>query len=189
MGRLRYTAIMSADGFLTDPDGRYDWAVPDDEVLAFVTDRERGADTHLYGRRMYEEMRVWEDVSSGWPDLELEFARTWRAATKVVYSSTLPEVATARTRLERVFDPVRVRAIVDGAPHDVSVSGPTLAAEAFRHDLVDDVELYLVPMLVGGGLRALPDGVRAGLELAGQHRFGNGFAFLHYRRARGQDGR
>ena len=189
MGRLRYSAIMSADGFLTDADGRYDWAVPDDEVFAFVSDRERSADTHLYGRRMYEEMRVWEDIVSGRPDGELEFARIWRAATKLVYSSTLPEVTTTRTRLERSFDPARVRAVVDGAPNDVSISGPTLAAEAFRHGLVDDVELYLVPVLVGGGLRALPDGVRTGLELSEQRRFGNGFVFLHYRRLRGQDGR
>src|SRR5690606_14547485 len=114
MGRLRYPVIMSADGYLTDAAGRYDWAVPDDEVLAFVTERERDADTHLYGRRMYEEMRVWEDVHADRPELDLEFARTWRAATKIVYSSTLPEVTTSRTRLERMFDPERVRALVDG---------------------------------------------------------------------------
>ena len=184
MGRLRYSMIVSADGHLADADGRYDWAMPDDEVLAFVTERERDADTHLYGRRMYEEMRGWEgvDAASGRSDLDLEFGRTWRAATKVVYSATLSEVTTARTRLERSFDPARVRAIVDAAPNDVSISGPTLAAEALRHDLVDDIELYLVPMLVGGGLRALPDGVRRRLELVGQRRFANGFLHLHYRR-------
>lgn len=189
MGRLRYPVIMSADGYLTDAAGRYDWAVPDDEVLAFVTERERDADTHLYGRRMYEEMRVWEDVHADRPELDLEFARTWRAATKIVYSSTLPEVTTSRTRLERSFAPERVRALVDGAPNDVSISGPTLAADALRQGLVDDLELYLVPVLVGGGLRALPDGVRLGLEAAEQRRFGNGFVFLHYRNRRGQDGR
>lgn len=182
MGRLRYTVIMSADGYLADADGRYGWAVPDDEVLEFVTERERAADTHLYGRRMYEEMRAWEDIRAGRPELDLEFARTWRSATKVVYSSTLPEVTTTRTRLERSFDPARVRDLVDSAPNDVSISGPTLAAQALRQGLVDDVELYLVPELVGGGLRALPDGVRAGLELAEQRRFGNGFVLLHYRR-------
>ncbi|MBN9735944.1 MULTISPECIES: dihydrofolate reductase family protein [unclassified Pseudonocardia] len=182
MGRLRYIVIMSADGYLADPDGRYDWAMPDDEVLAFVTERERTADTHLYGRRMYEEMVGWEDTISGRPEPDLEFARTWRAATKVVYSATLPAVTTARTTLERTFDPVAARAVVDAAPNDASISGPTLAAAALRAGIVDDVELYLVPQLVGGGLRALPDGVRTGLELAGERRFGNGFVFLHYRR-------
>lgn len=189
MGRLRYSVIMSVDGYLTDADGRYDWAVPDDEVVAYITARERDADTHLYGRRMYEEMRTWEDITAGRAEAELEFARTWRAATKVVFSSTLPEVTTGRTRLERSFDPARVRALVDDAPHDASISGPTLAAEAFRHGLVDDLDLYLVPVFVGGGLRALPDGARAGLEPVEQRRFGNGFVFLHYRRGRGQDGR
>jgi len=183
MGRLRYSAIMSADGYLTDPDGRYDWAVPDDEVVAFVTERERAADTHLYGRRMYEEMRDWEHVdrASGRSATDLEFAATWRAATKVVFSRSLTTVSTARTTLERELDPARVREIVSAAPGDVSISGPTLAAEALRTGLVDDLDLYLVPALVGGGLRALPDGVRTGLELVEQQRLAGGFTFLHYR--------
>ncbi|BBF99821.1 MULTISPECIES: dihydrofolate reductase family protein [Pseudonocardia] len=183
MGRLRYSMIMSADGYLTDSEGRYDWAVPDDEVVAFITERERVADTHLYGRRMYEEMRAWEDVdeSSGRSGTDLEFARTWRAATKVVFSRSLTAVSTTRTTLERDLDPARVRAIVAAAPGDVSISGPTLAAEAIRTGLVDDLELYLVPMLVGGGLRALPDGVRTRLELVEQQRLTGGFTFLHYR--------
>ncbi|GAA1397177.1 dihydrofolate reductase family protein [Pseudonocardia kongjuensis] len=187
MGRLRYSTIMSADGYLTDAEGRYDWAFPDEEVVAFITERERDADTHLYGRRMYEEMRSWEDVTDVTSDrsaTDLEFARTWRAATKVVFSRTLTAVSTARTTLERELDPARVRAIVDTAPGDVSISGPTLAADAIRAGLVDDLELYLVPMLVGGGLRALPDGVRARLELVEQQRLAGGFTFLHYRTRR-----
>lgn len=184
MGRLRYSMIMSLDGYLTDTEGRYDWAVPDDDLVAVITERERHADTHLYGRRMYEEMRAWEDVRDGRPEPDLEFARTWRAATKIVYSSSLPEVTTARTRLERTFDPDRVRELVDAAPNDVSISGPTLAAEALRRGMVDDLELYLVPIVVGGGLRALPEGARYGLEPVEQHRFGNGFVLLTYRRPR-----
>ncbi|ANY06062.1 dihydrofolate reductase family protein [Pseudonocardia sp. HH130630-07] len=182
MGRLRYTVIMSLDGYLTDADGRYDWAMPDDEVVAHVTARESSADTHLYGRRMYTEMRGWEDVTDGRPGPDLDFARGWRAADKIVYSTSLPGVTTARTRLERTFDPVAVRALVDALPGDASISGPTLAAEALRQGIVDDIELYVVPVLVGGGLRALPYGARYGLEPVEQHRFGNGFVLLHYRR-------
>lgn len=187
MGRLVHSAIGSLDGYLADADGSFAWAEPDEEVFAFVTERERASDLHLYGRRMYELMTVWETdpaLAAGSPALG-EFARVWRAADKVVYSTTLDAAAvtTARTRLERTFDPDAVRRLVAEAEGDVSVSGPTLAQHAFRAGLVDDVELYLVPVVVGGGLRYWPDGVRLDLELVEERRFASGVVFLHHRRA------
>jgi dihydrofolate reductase len=181
MAQLIYSAIASLDGYVADDAGRFDWAVPDDEVHAFVNDTERPIGTYLYGRRMYEVMRGWETMDTPAQSVGRDFAEIWRAADKVVYSTTLEAVPTARTRLERRFDADAVRELKAAAERDLSIGGPHLAAAALRAGLVDECQLYLSPVVVGGGTRALPDGVRAPLELLGEHRFGSGVVHLRYR--------
>jgi dihydrofolate reductase len=176
VGRLIYMAIPSLDGYVNDEQGKFDWAMPDAEVHAFVNDLERPIGTHLYGRRMYETLAFWETLESDHPVMR-DFARVWRAADKVVYSRTLEAVSSARTRIEREFDPDAVRAL----PGDISIGGPTLAAEAFRAGLVDECHLLLNPVVVGGGTPALPRDLRLDLELLGQRRFSGGVVHLHYR--------
>ena len=185
MGKLVYSVLASLDGYVADADGAFDWAVPDAEVHGFVNDLERGAGTYLYGRRMYETMAVWEDMPlDGQSEVMAEYAGIWRAADKVVYSSQLQEVSSARTRIERVFDPDAVRAMKERSDRDLTVGGPGLAAAAIRAGLVDEYQLLLVPVLVGGGTRALPDGVRVDLELTDVRHFGNGTVFLRHRLVR-----
>lgn len=179
---LVYAAICSLDGYVADADGRFDWAEPDEELHAAVNARQRDIGTYLFGRRMYQVMAAWETLdTAAEPPVMREYAALWRGSDKVVFSRTLPDVTTARTRLERSFRPDEVRGLVAGSDRDVSVGGPGLAAAAWHADLVDEVELYLVPTLVGGGTRALPDGVRAGLELVEEHRFSGGAVGLRYR--------
>ena len=178
MGRLTYSAIASLDGYVADEQGNWDWSVPDAEVHAFVNDRTRGARTHLYGRRMYEVLVAWETMDDPAPEMR-DFAEIWRAADKVVYSTTLQEPRSARTRIERTFDPDAVRALkVEG---DCVIGGAGLAGVAMREGLVDEVQLLLSPVIVGGGTRALPDGVRLDLALADERRFSNGAVHLAYR--------
>jgi dihydrofolate reductase len=178
MGRLVYSAIASLDGYIADEQGDFDWSAPDDEVHAFVNDLTRPARTHLLGRRMYEVLAVWETMDDPAPEMQ-DFAQIWRAAEKVVYSTTLQEVSSERTRLERSFEPGAVRAIKEQG--DCTVGGAALAAEAMRAGLVDEVQLLLSPVIVGGGTRALPDRVRLDLELVDERRFGNGTVYLRYR--------
>ena len=183
MAKLIYSAIASLDGYIADEDGNFDWAAPDEEVHAFVNDLQRPVGTYLYGRRMYEVMRAWEHPE-GFADQSpfmLDFAAVWQAADKIVYSRTLERVSTARTRIERDFDPEAVRRLKASAAHDLTVGGPHLAARAFEAGLVDEVQLFLAPMVVGGGNRALPDHVRLPLELLDERRFGGGVVHLHYR--------
>ncbi|MFL6130690.1 MAG: dihydrofolate reductase family protein [Mycobacteriales bacterium] len=183
MAKLIYSAICSLDGYVADEKGDFDWAAPDEEVHRFVNDVERPIGTYLYGRRLYEVMVAWETMHAE-PDqtpATRDYTQLWQAADKVVYSRTLPDVASARTRLERDFDPDAVRRLTGQAARDVSVGGPQLAAEALRAGLVDEVRLYLSPVLVGAGTRALPDGVRTDLELLDERRFGNGVVQVHYR--------
>jgi dihydrofolate reductase len=182
MGRLVYANLTSLDLYANDAQGNFEWAAPDAEVHAYVNELERPMATYLYGRRLYEIMAVWDtlDTSSEPPEMR-DYAQQWRAADKVVYSSTLPDVTTARTRLERSFHPEAVRALVRDAETDVAIGGPTLAAHAFAAELVDEVHLFLNPVLVGGGTRALPDGVFQQLELVDERRFGNGVVHLHHR--------
>lgn len=183
MGQLIYSAITSLDGFVADEDGNFDWAAPDEELHAFVNDLERPVGTYLYGRSMYEVMRFWADPANvvGEPDVMLDYAQIWQGADKIVYSSTLASVSTERTRLEREFDPDQVRELVRTAGRDVGIGGPHLAAQALRAGLVDEIHLMMTPVIVGGGNRALPDGVRLPLELLADRRFGNGVVHLHYR--------
>lgn len=182
MARLIYSAIMSLDGYTADADGRIEWAAPDDEVFTFVNELERPVGTYLYGRRMYETMRYWETAHTldGQSPVSLDFARIWQAADKIVYSTTLQEPATARTRVERDFDPDQVRKLKEAASRDLTVSGAHLAAQAIAAGLVDEYQLLVVPAVVGGGTRALPDQIRLNLALAEEHKFASGTVYLCY---------
>ena len=185
MAKLIYSAITSLDGYVADENGAFDWAAPDEEAHAFVNDLERPVGTYLYGRRMYEVMRYWETAATSGdePAVIRDYVKLWQATEKIVYSRTLEEVSSARTRIERDFDPEAVRQLKASADRDLSVGGPALAAEALRAGLIDEVHLFLTPVLVGGGTPALPDGARVQLELLDERRFGNGVVHLHYRTA------
>jgi dihydrofolate reductase len=178
--RLTYSALASLDGFVEDERGTFDWAAPDEEVHAFVNELERPIATHLYGRRMYETMVFWETMDDEHPVMR-DYAQIWRGAEKVVYSRSLETVSSARARIEREFDPGAVRQLKETAAGDLGIGGPELAAEAIRAGLVDEFHLFLAPVLVGGGKRALPDGVRLDLELLDERRFSGGFVYLRYR--------
>ena len=183
MGSLIYSAIASLDGYVADERGEFEWAAPDEEVHAFVNDLERPVGTHLYGRRMYEVMVAWES-DDAFPDpnpVTRDFAGIWRAADKVVYSTTLATVASARTRLERSFDADEVGRSVAGAERDVSIGGPGLAAHALTAGIVDELHLIVAPVIVGGGTPWLPHGLRLDLDLLDERRFASGFVDLHYR--------
>lgn len=181
MARLIYSVITSLDGYVADEEGRFDWSVPDEEVHGFVNDLERPIGTHLYGRRLYEVMVAWETMDSREPVLQ-DYAEIWQAADKIVYSRTLETVSSDRTRIERDFDPQSVQQLKAQAESDIAIGGPELAAQAIKAGLVDEYHLFVNAIVVGGGKRALPDDVRVGLELVGEHRFGNGVVHLHYRR-------
>jgi dihydrofolate reductase len=183
MAKLIYSAITSLDGYVADEDGNFDWAAPDEEVHAFVNDLERPVGTYLYGRRIYEVMVAWETMDTG-PDqtpVMRDFAEIWRAANKIVYSRTLETVSSAKTRIERDFDPEAVQQMKARAGRDISVGGPDLAAQAIKAGLVDEWHLFVSPIVVGGGKQSLPDNVRLKLDLLDERRFGNGVVHLHYR--------
>src|SRR5215217_5120145 len=179
MAKLIYSAITSLDGYVADEDGNFDWAEPDEEVHSFVNDLERPVGTYLYGRRMYEVMVYWETAHAlaDQPPLIQDFAEIWQAADKIVYSRTLETVSSARTRIEREFDPEAVRQMKASAGRDISVSGPDLAAQAFRAALVDECYLIVTPIVVGGGKRSLPNDVRLKLDLLDERRFDNGMVY------------
>jgi dihydrofolate reductase len=182
MAKLIYSAITSLDGYVADEDGNFDWAEPDEEVHTFVNDLERPVGTYLYGRRMYEVMVAWETMDvSDQPRSIQDYARVWRAADKIVHSKTLEKVSSARTRIEREFDPEAVRRMKASARYDISVGGPELAAQAFKASLVDECHLFLTPIIVGGGRRSLPNNVRQKLELLDERRFASGVVYLNYR--------
>jgi dihydrofolate reductase len=183
VSKLIYSAIASLDGYVEDAQGSFDWAAPDEEVHAFVNELERPVGTYLFGRRMYETMVYWERP----PDLAeqsatfQDYAEIWQAADKFVYSRKLQSVSSANTRIDQEFDPEAIRQLKATASHDLTVGGAELAAQAIRAGLVDEYQLFLVPVVVGGGKRALPDDVRVSLELLDERRFGNGTVYLRYR--------
>ena len=183
MAKLIYSALASLDGYVEDAQGRFDWAAPDEEVHAFVNDLERPVGTHLYGRRMYETMVFWETAGTGdnASAVTRDFAEIWRAADKVVYSRTLQAVTSARTRIERDLDADTIRRLKETAASDISIGGAELAGVAMAAGLVDECHLFLNPVVVGGGKRALPDGVQVQLELLGERRFDSGVVHLHHR--------
>jgi dihydrofolate reductase len=183
MGKLIYSAITSLDGYVADEYGNFDWAAPDEEVHAFVNDLERPIGTYLYGRRMYEVMRYWETAptSGDQPHVVRDFAQIWQAADKIVYSTTLLAASTAKTRVERAFDPDMVRQLKASVGHDISVGGPALAAHTLKAALVDECHLFVHPVVIGGGNPAFSRGVSARFDLLAERRFGKGVVHLHYR--------
>jgi len=188
MARLIYSAISSLDGYIEDRDGNFDWAMPDEEVHGFINNLERSAGTHLYGRRMYETLMVWEtdpNLAAESPLLR-DFAEIWQAADKIVYSKTLEAVSTRKTQMERNFNPTVIRQLKEAVEHDILIGGPELAAHAFRAGLIDECHLFLTPIIVGGGKQSLPDNVRLELELLEERRFGSSVVFLRYRTRQGR---
>jgi dihydrofolate reductase len=188
MANLIYVANTSLDGYTEDRDGKFDWTDPSGEVFRFITNLIRATGTHLYGRRMYETMMVWEtdpNLAAESP-LSRDFAEIWQAADKIVYSKTLETLSTRKTQLARTFNPEAIRQLKESVEQDILIGGPELAAHAFRAELIDECHLFLIPILVGGGKSALPDNVRLGLELLEERRFENGEVFLRYRTKQGK---
>ncbi len=182
MANLIYVTNTSLDGYTEDKNGKFDWTEPSDEYFTFITNLVRAMHTHLYGRRMYESMRVWEtDPNLGAQSLLMrDFAEVWQAANKFVYSKTLETISTRKTQLERTFEPETIRQLKGAVEHDILIGGPELAAHAFRAGLIDEYHLFVLPILVGGGKSALPDHVRLELELLDKRHFRNGTVFLRY---------
>jgi dihydrofolate reductase len=183
MAKLIYTVIASLDGYIADENGNFDWAAPDEAVHTFVNDLERPVGTYLYGRRMYEVMVAWETMPAlaDQPPVVQDFTAIWQAAEKIVYSTTLADVSSARTRIERAFDPEAIRKMKALAERDLTVGGPGLAAEALKAGLVDECHLFVVPIVVGGGTPVFPHHVRLQLDLLDERRFDNGVVYLYYR--------
>jgi dihydrofolate reductase len=182
LGKLIYAAIASLDGYIADEEGNFGWAEPDEEVHVFVNDLERQVDTYLYGRRLYQVMAYWETLplDDQQPHIR-DFASVWKAADKIVYSKTLEAPSTPNTRIERQFDPAAVRRLKVEAVGDIAIGGAALAAHAFSAHLVDELHLFVAPVVIGGGTRALAEGLRIPLELLDERRFGSGFVYLRYR--------
>lgn len=181
MGRLVSFITTSLDGFVNDAQGSIDFTTPTEEVHAYINRHLLSARTEIYGRRLYEVMKVWETWdASDEPASVREFSEFWKGIDKVVYSTTLDSVETSRTRLERHFDPVALRAFVDASEHDVSIGGPTLLAHALRAGIVDELAFIVAPVVLGGGTSALPRGIHLDLELTELHRFENGTFFMSY---------
>src|SRR5258706_1339990 len=183
MANLIFVANMSLDGYTEDKDGKFDWTDPGGEVFRFITDLVRATHTHLYGRRMYESMRVWEtdpSLAAGSADMR-DFAEVWQAADKIVYSRTLETISTRKTQLEQTFDPQAIRKLKAAGEHDILIGGPELAAHAFHARLINECHLFVIPILVGGGKPALPDNLRLKLELLEERRFDNGTVYVRYR--------
>jgi dihydrofolate reductase len=183
MARLIYTANMSLDGYTEDRDGHFDWTAPSEEYFSFITNLIRSEGTHLYGRRMYESMRVWETdpTLADQSALMRDFAEVWQAADKIVYSRTLETVSTRKTKIEQSFDPESIRQLKESVKQDIHIGGAEIAAEAFQSGLIDECHLFIMPVIVGGGKQCLPGNVRLALELMDEHRFDNGTVFLSYR--------
>ena len=183
MAKLIYSAIASLDGYVADEEGKFDWSAPDEEVHSFVNELERPIGTYLLGRRMYEVLAYWEtaDAIADLTPFAHEFAEIWQAADKIVYSKTLDTVSSARTRIEREFEPEVIRQLKATAGRDITVGGPELAAQAIEAGLVDELQLFVTPIVVGGGKPSLPKGVRVALELLDERRFSNGVVYLYYR--------
>lgn len=182
MAKLIYSAIASLDGYVEDAEGRFDWATPDEEVHAFANDLERSIGTALYGRRMYETMVFWETagVDDDEPEVIRDYASLWRDTDKVVFSRTLTTTTSERTRIERDFDPALVRQLKAERSRDLSIGGPELAGRALAAGLVDEVHLLLVPVIVGGGKRAMPADVTARLRLLDTAGLSGGVVHAHY---------
>lgn len=182
MANLVYTVLTSLDGYIEDEDGKFDWSMPSAELHQFINDLERPVGTYLYGRRLYETMVYWETPPADSDPVELDYAGVWKSAEKIVYSKTLKEVSSERTRIERDFEPEAIRGLKATAEKEISVGGANLAAQAIKAGLVDEYRIFVFPVIIGGGKRALPDNARLDLELVDEHRFENGVVYLRYTR-------
>ncbi len=190
MGKLIYLITTSIDGFVADQNGDFDWAMPSEEVHAFVNDIARNARTSLLGRNMYETMKVWETIPTegtgegmdGPSEAMNDYARIWRASRKIIYSSTLSEVSIANATIERSFDPETVQKMGAESDHDIDIGGPRLASEAIRAGIIDDYHQIIAPHIIGNGLHWLPKGVQRKLKLVDVRKFNNGFVYLHFRK-------
>jgi dihydrofolate reductase len=188
MAHSIYIANTSLDGYTEDMDGKFDWTTPEEEGFSFITNIVRAIGTHIYGRRMYQTMMVWEtdpNLAAESP-LRRDFAELWQAADKIVYSRTLEAVSTRRTQVERNFDPEAIRQLKKAVEQDVLIGGPELAAQAFQSGLIDECHLFIAPIILGGGKQSLPDNVRLELELLEERRFRNGVVYLRYRTSQGK---
>lgn len=183
MGKLIYSMIVSADGYVADAQGEFDWGVASEELHAFIADVGSGVGTYLYGRRMYDVMVYWETAGDepGMPEGIADYARIWRACDKIVFSTTLDEPRSARTTIRRSFEPDEIGALKQRLDHDLTIDGPDLAAQALRAGLVDEIQLFVAPVVAGGGTRFFPEGLSLDLELLAERSFDNGTAFLRYR--------
>jgi dihydrofolate reductase len=193
MALLTYTGIQSLDGFIADANGNFDWSTPDLDVHRFVNKLERPIGTYLYGRRLYDVMAAWEEIgtpndptaSDGDADPFIEamaeYGEIWRAAEKIVFSTTLSEPRTARTRVEREFSEEEIRALAESRNAEIAIGGADLAAQVLNAGLVDELRLFVSPVLVGNGTRFLPPDLRLDLELTDERRFANGVVFLRYK--------
>lgn len=180
MARLVYTGLVSLDGYINDAEGHFDWAEPSEEIHQFANDLDRTIGTHVYGRRLYETMVFWETVPPAEPVIN-DYAELWRGADKVVISSTLSEVASARTTLMRELSHEWLAELKETATRDIGIGGPTLAAQVF--DLIDDIHMLVYPVVVGGGgTRFLADDAAGSFALASSRVFSNGVIHLHYRK-------
>ena len=188
LAHLIYTINTSIDGYTEDRDGNFDWTDPEEELFRFITNLIRAEGTHLYGRRMYESMMVWETNPSlaGESPHMLDFAEVWQAADKIVYSRTLEAVSTRKTQIERTFNPEAIRRLKETVEQDILIGGPELAAHAFRSGLIDEYHLFLHPIIIGGGKQSVPDNIRSELELLDERRFDSGVVFLRYRTRQGR---
>jgi dihydrofolate reductase len=183
MANLIFVANTSLDGYTVDKDGKFDWTEPSEEYFRFITNLVRATHTHLLGRRMYETMKVWEtdpNLAEESP-LMRDFAETWQAANKIVYSRRLETISTQNTQLAKTFDPEAIQHLKAVSEHDILIGGPELAAHAFRAGLIDECHLFIIPILVGGSKSALPDNLRMELELLVERSFRNGTVYLRYR--------
>lgn len=183
MAKLIYSMLTSLDGYTEDEHGGFGWAAPRSEELhAYINELASPVGTYLFGRRMYETMLYWETAHTlpDQPQVTLDFARRWQEAEKIVYSRTLAEPRSARTRLERLLEPDAVRQLKANAEQDIAVAGPELAAQALQAGLVDEIQMTIFPVVVGSGKRFFSDGVRLDLELLEARRFGNGVIVLRY---------
>jgi dihydrofolate reductase len=183
MAKLIYFMPMSLDGFIAGETDTLDWSSPSEEVAAFINEQHRPIGTDLYGRKEYETMMGWEtpEVIPGLTPTNRNFGQIWQAADKIVYSKSLESVATPKTRLEREFDAQAVRDLKAQLPHDITIAGPNLAAQAIQVGLVDEYQLLVVPFHLGGGKRVLPSSVSIKLDLLDERRFANGWVYLRYR--------
>ena len=182
MAKLIYSMITSLDGYAAAAEGDLGTGAEDEEVHTFIGDIFRPVRTFLYGRRMYETMVFWEtaDAEPDVPPHILEYARDWQAAEKIVYSTTLQSVSSAKTKIERTFDPDAIRKLKAESDHDISVDGPNLAAQAIRAGLVDEYHLFITTSVVGGGKRFFPEGVRLDMELVDERTFKTGLIYARY---------